>query len=94
MPDGMDAPRLLPWQSDEGKPCYLLTDGTGPLSRLADHVETVQLETAARLLAHAADLLAAPRATPDQLRFLLHRMHESLTDVHRIARSRGVRPPV
>ncbi|MEU2913925.1 hypothetical protein ACFYM3_34205 [Streptomyces massasporeus] len=38
--------------------------------------------------AHAADLLAAPRATPDQLRFLLHRIHESLTDVHRIARSR------
>ncbi|MFD7691175.1 hypothetical protein [Streptomyces sp. NPDC059781] len=93
MSSGNDHARLLPWTGEEGKPCYLLTDGTGRLSRLADTVEQVQLAMADDLLGHAADLLADRRATPDQLRFLLARMHESLTDVRRIAGSRAVRPP-
>ncbi|WP_395570808.1 hypothetical protein [Streptomyces sp. BK79] len=83
--------RLLPWAGAEGKPCYLLSDGDGPLSRMADAVERTQLSMAEDLLDHAADLLADPRATPDQLRFLLARMCEALTDVHRVARSRGGR---
>jgi hypothetical protein len=37
------------------------------------------------------DLLADRRATPDQLRYVVARMAESLRDVHRIARSRGAR---
>ncbi len=38
--------RLLPWTGSEGKPCYLLTDGDGPLSRLADVVEATHLDMA------------------------------------------------
>ncbi|MFI9170806.1 hypothetical protein [Streptomyces lincolnensis] len=85
--------RLLPWATPDGKPCFLSGDGTGYLSRMADDVENVQLGMADELLAHATDMLAAPRATPDQLRFLLSRMTESLTDVKRIADSRGARLP-
>nr|WP_223190707.1 hypothetical protein [Streptomyces sp. TRM68416] len=84
---------MLPWAGPEGKRCYLLTDGTGYLSRVADNVESVQLEMATDLLGHAADMLDDRRATPAQLRFLLARMSESLTDVHRIAESRGARLP-
>ncbi|PZH01636.1 hypothetical protein C1I97_22045 [Streptomyces sp. NTH33] len=88
---GVGAARLLPWTGPEGKPCYLLTDGTGHLSRRADAIEAVQLGMAGELLGHAADMFADHRATPAQLRFLLARMHEALTDVHRIAESRGAR---
>ncbi|GGV56533.1 hypothetical protein GCM10010294_02330 [Streptomyces griseoloalbus] len=84
-------PRLLPWTGADGKPCYLVTDGTGYLSRRADTVEDTQLAMADELLGHAADLLADRRVTEDQLRFLLARMRESLTDVCRIAESRGAR---
>ncbi|MGW0184199.1 hypothetical protein ACWDV7_00335 [Streptomyces sp. NPDC003362] len=91
MSDGTTSPRLLPWTGAEGKRCLLVTDGTGPLSRLADTVERVQLEMALGLLDHAADILADRRVTPAQLRFTLARMHEALRDVHRIAESRGAR---
>jgi hypothetical protein len=38
------APRLLPWPSPGGNPCYLVTDnGGGYLSRLADDLEAAQL---------------------------------------------------
>ncbi|MFG2132275.1 hypothetical protein ACGFNV_31300 [Streptomyces sp. NPDC048751] len=83
--------RLLPWASPEGKPCYLVGDGTGRLSRLADTVEAVQLGMAGELLAHAADMLADRKVTSAQLRFLAARMAEALRDVHRIAESRGAR---
>ncbi|MFM9696819.1 hypothetical protein [Streptomyces europaeiscabiei] len=87
----LSSARLLPWASPEGRPAYLISDGTGRVSRLADTVEAVQLDMADDLLEHAADLLTDPRATPDQLRFLLARMSEALTDVRRIAVSRGAR---
>ncbi|MCF2129850.1 hypothetical protein L1I79_25980 [Strepomyces sp. STD 3.1] len=83
--------RLLPWAGPEGKPCYLLTDGTGRLSRAADAVESVQLGMAVDLLDHAADMLHDPDVTAVQLRYLLARMNEALTDVTRIAESRGAR---
>ncbi|MER6011837.1 hypothetical protein [Streptomyces bluensis] len=86
--------RLLPWAGPEGKPCYVVTDGTGYVSRMADTVERLQLGMADGLLDHAADILADRRATPAQLRFLLARMAESLSDVRRIAESRGARLPV
>lgn len=86
--------RLLPWTGEGGKPCYLDTGGTGPVSRAADAVESVQLAMAGELLDHADDMLADRRATPAQLRFLLARMSEALTDVRRIAESRGARVPV
>ncbi|PSM43912.1 hypothetical protein C6Y14_09545 [Streptomyces dioscori] len=85
--------RLLPWAGDDGKPCYLIGDGKGHLSRTADRIESLQLGMSAGLLDHAADLLADRRATADQLRYLAARLAEALTDVHRIAESRGARVP-
>ncbi|MER5937867.1 hypothetical protein ABT121_11150 [Streptomyces sp. NPDC001928] len=58
---------------------------------MADAVERVQLDMANALLEHAADILADRRVTPAQLRFLLARMSEALTDACRIAESRGDR---
>ncbi|MEU1211271.1 hypothetical protein ABZ424_02165 [Streptomyces sp. NPDC005790] len=41
------AARLLPWTGLDGKPCYVLGDGAGYVSRIADDVESVQLGMAA-----------------------------------------------
>ncbi|MDT9681154.1 hypothetical protein RND61_03545 [Streptomyces sp. TRM76323] len=83
--------RLLPWTGSEGKPCYLIGDGEGYVSRMADEVESVQLDMADDLLSHVDDLLGDHRATSEQLRYVVARLAESLRDVHRIARSRGAR---
>ncbi|MDX2677325.1 hypothetical protein [Streptomyces soliscabiei] len=85
------APRLLPWTTPGGQPAYVVGDGTGYVSRIADDMERVQLAMAGELLCHAADLLADGSSTSAQLRYLLARMCESLTAVHRIAESRGAR---
>jgi hypothetical protein len=85
------APRLLPWTTPEGNPAYVVGDGTGHVSRIADDMERVQLAMAVELLGHAGDLLADKGSTTVQLRYLLARMSESLTAVHRIAESRGAR---
>lgn len=86
-------PRLLPWSNLDGNPCYLVTDdtGTGRLARLADDIEAVQLGMADDLLGHAVDLLGDVEATAPQLHYLAACLAEALQDVHRIARSRGVR---
>ncbi|MET7293482.1 hypothetical protein ABZS79_15330 [Streptomyces griseoloalbus] len=55
--------RLLPRTGADGKPCYLVTDGTGYLSRRADTAEHTQRAMADELLGHAADLLADRRVT-------------------------------
>lgn len=81
--------RLLPWTSPEAKPCFLITDGGGRVSRLADITEATQLDMGAQLLAHADDLL--PDATDAQLRFLAERLTEALRDILRVAESRGQR---
>ncbi|MDN3293822.1 hypothetical protein QWM81_07155 [Streptomyces ficellus] len=85
------AARLLPWTGSEGKPCYVLGDGSGYVSRLADGIEGVQLDMADELLEHAADLLGEPRVTRSELHFLASRLSESLRDVKRVAESRGAR---
>ncbi|MFJ4968002.1 hypothetical protein [Streptomyces sp. NPDC088755] len=85
------AMRLLPWTGTDGKPCYVVGDGTGYVSRKADEVEEIQLDMAVELLGHAADLLAEPGATTPQLHFLARRLSESLEQVKRIAESRGSR---
>ncbi|SDO37898.1 hypothetical protein SAMN04487981_110170 [Streptomyces sp. cf386] len=90
--NGVTDARLLPWTGAGGKPCYLFSDGTGHVSHVADTVESVQLGMAADLLDHVADMLDDDRRlTYAQLRFLLARMSEALTDVRRIAESRGAR---
>ncbi|MFF2131886.1 hypothetical protein ACFVW1_42380 [Streptomyces olivochromogenes] len=91
---GTETARLLPWSGEGGKPCYLVGDGTGYLSRVADTVESVQLGMSVALLDHAADMLDDHKVTAAQLRFLAARMAEALRDVHRIAESRGARLPV
>ncbi|MEU3191097.1 hypothetical protein ABZ686_10735 [Streptomyces sp. NPDC006992] len=87
------AARLLPWTSPEGKPCYLIGEGGGRVSRAADDVEDAQLDMAAGLLDHAADMLSDDRATAPQLHYLAARMAESLHQVCRVAESRGARLP-
>ncbi|WJY38458.1 hypothetical protein QT196_14825 [Streptomyces sp. P9-2B-2] len=81
--------RLLPWSSPGGKPCYVIGDGNGPVSRLADEVEAVQLGMAAALLGHAGAMLDDRRVSNGELRFLVERLTEALRDVLRIAESRG-----
>lgn len=83
--------RLLPWTTEEGNPCYVVGDGTGPVSRMADDVEAVQLGMAGGLLDHAADMLADRRATAGELHYLADRLTEALRDVRRVAESRGER---
>lgn len=87
------APRLLLWTSSEGKPCYLIGDDGGRVSRAADDVEDAQLDLAAGLLDHAADMLADDRATAPQLHYLAACLAESLHQVCRVAESRGARLP-
>lgn len=86
-----DQSRLLPWSTPEGKPCILVGTGTGFMSRMADNIESVQLGMAGDLLGHAADTLADPKATREELHFVAARLTESLRDVRRIADSRGDR---
>ncbi|MFF5402237.1 hypothetical protein ACFY8K_10105 [Streptomyces misionensis] len=85
--------RLLPWTGSEGKPCYLVGDGTGYVSRVADQVEQVQLGMAGGLLEHTAELLAEPgqKLTGEELHYLIRRLAESLEEIKRIAESRGAR---
>lgn len=84
--------RLLPWAGSGGKPCYLSGDGSGGyLSRLADNMEAVQLGLAADLIKEARTVLDARKWTPGELHLLTVRLTEALTDVHRVAESRGAR---
>ena len=83
-------PRLLPWTGTEGKSCYLITDDRdGPVSRLADATESVQLGMGGQLLAHAREIL--PVIPPGEVRFLAECLAHALDDVLRVAESRGRR---
>ncbi|WJY32811.1 hypothetical protein QTO28_18225 [Streptomyces sp. P9-2B-1] len=82
--------RLLPWLGPEGKPCYLSTDDpVGYISRLADNIEAIQLATAAQLLEDASGSLENEEAGMDTLRRLGHDLRAALSDVLRVAVSRG-----
>ncbi|MER6549518.1 hypothetical protein [Streptomyces sp. NPDC001250] len=84
--------RLLPWAGPEGKPCYLAGDGSGSyLSRLADNMEAVQLGLAADLVEEAKRIFDGRKWTPGELHLLAVQLTEALTDVHRVAESRGAR---
>lgn len=85
-------PRLLPWVSAEGKPCWLSTDDPGSLmSRLADDMEDEQIECGEQVRAGARAVLADRAAGERAVRFALTRATESLGDLLRIAHSRGHR---
>ncbi|ONI54110.1 MULTISPECIES: hypothetical protein [unclassified Streptomyces] len=83
--------RLLPWTGTGGKPCYVVGDGTGYVSRKADEVEEIQLDMAYELLGHADGLLTEPGVTAPEIHFLASRLSECLEQVQRIAESRGSR---
>lgn len=84
--------RVLPRTVGDGRPCYLSTDGTGPVSRLANRIEAVQLGLAGRVLGHGRRVLAecGPPAVAE-LRFLCVQLVEALHDALFIAESRGIR---
>ncbi|MFC4498844.1 MULTISPECIES: hypothetical protein [Streptomyces] len=86
--------RLLPWESDTGKTCFLSTDGIpGRLSRLADEIEAAQLHDAADVLAGAKAVLDDHKAGEYALRGALRATSQVLGDVLRAADSRGARLP-
>ncbi|GAA2255146.1 hypothetical protein GCM10010145_24050 [Streptomyces ruber] len=87
--------RLLPWTGPEGKPAHLVTDGTAtPLALLADDIEEQQIETAVVVLGLARPMLEETASlTTGELRFVVRRLCESLTDVLNVAESRGQRVP-
>ncbi|MFJ8902137.1 hypothetical protein [Streptomyces sp. NPDC102370] len=84
--------RLLPWTGPDGKPCFLSTDDNGgPMSRLADNMESVQLGMATELLGQAVGILAEADTDPDDLRLLTKDLTGALRDTLRVAASRGHR---
>ncbi|MFF3874739.1 hypothetical protein [Streptomyces sp. NPDC001978] len=87
--------RLLPWSDPEGKRAHLVTDGTETfLSRLADDVEDQQIETATVMRDLAKPMVEDTASlTTAELRWIVRRLIESLTDVLNIAESRGQRIP-
>ncbi|MFF8787038.1 hypothetical protein [Streptomyces sp. NPDC015125] len=83
--------RLLPWTGLEGKPCFLVSDGTGYVSRVADAMEAAQMALAAELIAEARRILVGRSWTSGELHLLTVELAESLVEVHRVAESRGGR---
>ncbi|MFJ7193615.1 hypothetical protein [Streptomyces bacillaris] len=92
---GVSGPRLLPWTTQDGNPCYLSTDGKGYLSSLADSIEEVQLGMGEELLEYAREVVApgARAQSATEYRWLARRLTEALTDALRVAESRGQRIP-
>ena len=90
---GLTGPRLLPWTTPEGKPCYLSTDGHGYLANLADNIESVQIGMGKELLEYARDVTApgAKSLSATEYRWLACRLTEALADALRVADSRGQR---
>ncbi|MER5357811.1 hypothetical protein [Streptomyces sp. NPDC002785] len=89
-----DPPRLLPWLSPEGKPCFLVTDDQNShLSRLADEMEAVQLDMGAEILDHAREVLGDTMSQYSEVRYAGIRLAECLSDALRVAESRGMRLP-
>lgn len=84
--------RLLPWETDTGKPCFLSTNGTpGALARIADEIEADQLRDGADVLKGAQAVLDDRKAGEYALRLALRAATQCLGDVLRIADSRGAR---
>lgn len=78
-------PRLLPWTGPEGKPCHLIGDGTGRLSRLADQAEAVQLGLARRVLEPAHRAMGGPAPSQEELHTMAGHLIEALRDTLLVA---------
>ncbi|MGD3106457.1 hypothetical protein [Streptomyces sp. YGL11-2] len=87
--------RLLPWQTWDGRPCYLhpADNGQGYLSRKADRMEAQQMRNASRAYIDAETTLRNESAGPLLLRLTLIRTTAALNNVLRIADSRAGRLP-
>jgi hypothetical protein len=86
--------RLLPWESETGKPCFLTRgEPDSVLSRFADAIEATQLRDAAKVLKGARAVLADDVAGELAVRKALQTLMYSVGDVLRIADSRGARLP-
>ncbi|MFF8813822.1 hypothetical protein [Streptomyces pactum] len=84
--------RLLPWTGPGGRPAYLLADATDShLWRLADEMEAVQLRMGGEMIRHARAVVEDRKADTGQLRYVVARLTEALTDALRVAESRGLR---
>lgn len=87
--------RLLPWNSPEGRRCYLSTDDPDSrMSRLADDVEAELLACGEGVLAGAREVLADESAGEVAVRFALRAATDSLRDVLLVAECREGRPPL
>lgn len=85
-------PRLLPWPTEDGKPCYLVPNPHSDyLARLADEVEAEQLGTGADVLVLAQKVLDDVMSPHTEVRYAGIRLAECLSDVLRVAESRGRR---
>lgn len=91
--DAAGIARLLPWATDDGRPCYLATDGEGWLSALADDLESAQLAIGADLLKYVSAAMGGPNLSDVELRYLAARLSEALGDALKVAESRGKRLP-
>ncbi len=84
--------RLLPRTSPEGRPALLLTDGNGPVSRVADRIEAAQLGLANRLLGRAREMIAVPGAARGaELGVMAEQLTDALRDALLIVECRGAR---
>lgn len=61
MSGGTERVRIPPGGGVHGRSAVLFTDGSGPVSRLADHMEAVQLGLGERLLGRARHVLEEQR---------------------------------
>ncbi|MFI1307535.1 hypothetical protein [Streptomyces sioyaensis] len=95
VPANLPGLRLLPWEGEGGKPCYLSADGAGGvLSRLADEIEAEQLCDGAEVLKGAVAVQDDGKAGEHALRLALRATTQSFGNVLRVADSRGARLPV
>ncbi|MGX1853082.1 hypothetical protein [Streptomyces sp. NPDC055299] len=95
VPVSLPGLRLLPWEGEGGKPCFLSADGAGGvLSRLADEIEAEQLCDGAEVLKGAVAVLDDGKAGEHAVRLALRATTQAFGNVLRIADSRGARLPV
>ncbi|MEU1045824.1 ATP-binding protein [Streptomyces sp. NPDC005897] len=91
MNGGTGRVRILPGPDPQGRTALLLTDGEGPVSRLADRMEAAQLGLGERLLGRARKTLGEQRTSTRGLRLLTNQLADALADALFIAEYRGAR---
>jgi anti-sigma regulatory factor (Ser/Thr protein kinase) len=89
---GTNRVRLLPQTDTDGRPALLLTDGHGPVSRIADRIEVAQLGLPNRLLGRAREMTVVPGTLKGaELGVMAEQLADALRDTLLIAEYRGAR---